>query len=256
MKIHSAVFVKKSFYENKIDITDILFSGLEPKITKNSELESSMIFTFDPSVIDEAILPKRIFKSKKRQAKILQIDLLISFDDNGIISKEIRYRQPEINNEGKNLIKITIPKFEWNYTPKPKDKLETWYNDTVNDGMSGFVDYNDFESWYNLIVADKSCKYCGLKERDCQELVHKGILTSLRFPIYNVTSRGVNRGYWLEIDKKNPKGLYSRENCTPACYFCNNDKSDVFNDSEYSKIMENGWKSYITELISKTNKNG
>ncbi len=254
MKIHSAFFVRKSSYINKIDISDVLFSGLEPSITKDTEILPEMEFTFDPSVIDNSVMPKRIFKSKKRELKILQIDLLISFEENSIISKEIRYRQPEIEKDKNNFIKITTPKkFKWNYTPKSQKQLQNWYNDTVKEGMSGFVDYNDFESWYNLFVADKCCKYCGLKERDCQELIHNGVLTSLRFPIYNVTSRGVNRGYWLEIDKKDPKGIYSRENCNPSCYFCNNDKSDAFSDEEYQEIMEKGRKEFISKLISKIN---
>ena len=256
MKIHSAFFVQKSFYENKIDITEILLSGLYPQITKETEITSGMSFKFDPSVLDQSILPKKIFKSKKRQPKILQIDLLLYFEVNGIISKEIRYRQPEIKKDKKSVIKIAIPKFEWNYTPKSKKQLKTWYDNIEKEGMSGFIDFADFESWYQDIVSDKSCKYCGLKERDSQKLVHNGILTSLRFPIYKITSQGVNRGYWLEIDKKDPKGLYSRQNCNPACYFCNNDKSDVFSDTEYKEIIENGWKGYISKLISNIKKNG
>ena len=143
MKIHSAFFVQKSFYENKIDITEILLSGLDPIITKETEITSGMSFKFDPSVLDQSILPKKIFKSKKREPQILQIDLLISFEDNGIISKEIRYRQPEIKKDKKNIIKIAIPKFEWNYTPKSNEQLKTWYDDTEKEGMSGFIDFAD-----------------------------------------------------------------------------------------------------------------
>ena len=81
MKIHSAFFVRKSSYINKIDISDVLFSGLEPSITMDTEILPEMEYTFDPSVIDNSVMPKRIFKSKKRELKILQIDLLISFED-------------------------------------------------------------------------------------------------------------------------------------------------------------------------------
>ena len=54
------------------------------------------------------------------------------------------------------------------------------------------------------------------------------------------SSQGRTRGVWLEIDRKKPKESYSEDNCVLACYFCNNDKSDVFESAEeYIKFKEN-----------------
>lgn len=67
------------------------------------------------------------------------------------------------------------------------------------------------------------------------------ILTSNRFPQQGKLGRGQSRGVWLEVDRLIPKGNYSPENCVLACYFCNNDKSDVFHGNDY--------KAYITDTV-------
>lgn len=124
---------------------------------------------------------------------------------------------------------------DWKYIERPEQALKTWYNTKVREGISGFENFEDFKDWYSQ---EKVCHYCGLTEVECQEIVHKGILTSNRFPLNGIFARGVNRGYWLEFDRKQPKGKYSRENCVLSCYFCNNDKSDVFTDSQYIEFKK------------------
>ncbi len=128
---------------------------------------------------------------------------------------------------------------EWIYAPKSREQLIQWYNSKVENGISGFESEAQFLQWYSQNISDGKCAYCGLSERDSQRIVHEGHLTSLRFPIYGNATKGGNLGYWLEIDRKNPIGLYSIENCNPSCYFCNNDKSDVFNESQYRQFMRN-----------------
>lgn len=125
---------------------------------------------------------------------------------------------------------------KWKYEIRPEKKLRKWYNKKVKQGISGFGSFDDLKDWYNQ---EKICHYCGLQEKESQEIVHKGILTSNRFPFQGIFSRGVNRGFWLEIDRKEPKGKYSRENCVLSCYFCNNDKSDVFTDTQYEEFRNN-----------------
>ncbi len=125
----------------------------------------------------------------------------------------------------------------WEYKFKSDKQLKDWYDDKVRKGINGFIDFLDFQNWYNDRVKDQSCYYCGLTERESQKIIHNGLLTSKRFPNEGQFSQGVNRGYWLEVDKRNPNGLYSRENCVPSCYFCNNDKSDVFTDIQYREFV-------------------
>jgi hypothetical protein len=49
---------------------------------------------------------------------------------------------------------------------------------------------------------------------------------------------GFNRGFYLEVDRKESKGKYSPRNCVLACYPCNNAKSDIFTYDEFRKIGE------------------
>lgn len=125
----------------------------------------------------------------------------------------------------------------WEYLSKPNKQIEDWYDAKVRKGEIDFIDFEDFSLWYEETVKDKACYYCGLTERESQQIIHLGVLTSKRFPLGGIFARGVNRGYWLEIDRKQPNGNYSRLNCVPACVFCNNDKSDVFTDQQYSEFV-------------------
>lgn len=138
----------------------------------------------------------------------------------------------------------------WEYKEKTKKQLESWYKDKVKQDLNGFESFDDFYSWYEVYVMDGTCFYCGLTERESQKIVHDGLLTSKRFPLGGRFSQGVNRGYWLEIDKRNPKGQYSRENSVPCCYFCNNDKSDVFTDEQYKEFV-NDRPSFLKRLLEK-----
>jgi hypothetical protein len=123
------------------------------------------------------------------------------------------------------------------YEPKKETQLKSWYNNKVSNQKSGFVNETDFLKWYN--DQTKKCFYCGLKEEDSQRIVMTSLLTSKRFPQNGKRSQGKFRGSWLEFDRKKPDGKYSRTNCVLCCYFCNNDKSDVFDDVQYAKFREN-----------------
>ena len=128
------------------------------------------------------------------------------------------------------------------YQPKSIKQLRNSYNNKLSKGVNGFDNFDDFIDWYfnhELVNHELACHYCGLTEKESQELVMTGLITSNRFPQKGVISRGKNRAIWLEIDRLNPKGLYSRDNCVLCCYFCNNDKSDVFGGNEYKKFFQN-----------------
>jgi hypothetical protein len=112
------------------------------------------------------------------------------------------------------------------YHTKSSNQLRNDYNRRNRKKLNNFCDFNDFKNWYDSQI--KICVYCNLIEEDCQKIVATGLLSSNRFPIKGKVYRGRARGMWLEVDRKNPKKKYSRENCVLACYFCNNDKSDVF----------------------------
>jgi hypothetical protein len=190
--------------------------------------------------IPQVLIPTRKYKKKVKNPLKVQVDILISFRQADFVSEYIRFKQPNQNGKKSNsdMIRIITPNIIWTYMPKSKAQLLKWYKNKVDKLISGFIDENDFLCWYDENIKNTKCAYCGLSEQDSQKLVHEGKVKSLRFPIYGTISSGVNRGYWLEIDRKIPTGNYSKENCNPSCYFCNNDKSDVFTDSEYLEFYQ------------------
>jgi len=127
---------------------------------------------------------------------------------------------------------------KWIYREKTEQQLKNWFYQKPKN-KRGFKTFQIFFSWYNEFVKDKNCHYCGISERDIQKLVHYGVIKSKRFPKNGNIKRGVSRGYWLEIDRRNPNGKYYKKNCVPCCYFCNNDKSDIFTEEQYFKFKEN-----------------
>lgn len=120
------------------------------------------------------------------------------------------------------------------YEPKQIDKLKANFSKRKSEGLNSFSNFEDFLDWYNQ--QEKSCYYCGIEEAVVQEIVMKGILKSSRFPKNGKMGQGKSRGVWLEVDRLKPKEDYSRKNCVLACYFCNNDKSDVFHGNDYNKF--------------------
>ena len=126
---------------------------------------------------------------------------------------------------------------KFKYEEKPKNKLKADYSRREKDNLNAFSNFNDFYDWYKK--EQKVCYYCGLTEEESQRLVMTGLLTSNRFPQNGVLGRGQSRGVWLEVDRWDPKGNYSKENCRLCCYFCNNDKSDVFFGDDYKSFMKN-----------------
>lgn len=99
----------------------------------------------------------------------------------------------------------------------------------------------EFLDWYakNLKLG---CYYCGLEIETQIKLIEKGKLKSNRFFKHKFkTTSGKDkfgtRGKSFEVDRKKPKGPYSKDNCVLCCYFCNNDKSDVFVSEDYIKFI-------------------
>jgi hypothetical protein len=123
------------------------------------------------------------------------------------------------------------------YTPRSQKQLLSWYKSRTAKGISDFTDFAHFMTWY--CSQKKICFYCGVEEEVCQILVLVGRLSSNRFPEDGVLARGRCRGVWLEIDRLNPRANYSVNNSALCCYFCNNDKSDIFSAEEYKHFFQN-----------------
>ena len=125
------------------------------------------------------------------------------------------------------------------YTPKDKGQLK-WRYARINIGggkRNEFRSFDDFSDWYQ--EQGKVCHFCGLLEAELQELVLTGKVQSKRFPENGQISWGRARGVWLEIDRLDWSDSYSRDNCVLSCYFCTNDKSDVFDGRTYVLFFQN-----------------
>jgi len=97
-----------------------------------------------------------------------------------------------------------------------------------------FGDFKQFYEWYvnQESIQNGSCYYCGSDEFKIRHLVEK--------KIFGDSKQMINRGRHLEIERKNSKNNdYSPLNCVLACYFCNNDKSDVITEDDYFKYFVN-----------------
>jgi len=133
---------------------------------------------------------------------------------NGKTIKEIQDRIAEI--ESKN---IKLKEFEKKYI----------------ENFSKIFPEEDFEKLLN----QKECHYCKITIEELEKLADKRKL-------FNKT----NRGWTLEIDRLKPNLEYSKENCVMACYWCNNAKTDEFDEEEFKPIgqeIEKIWKKRLEE---------
>lgn len=125
---------------------------------------------------------------------------------------------------------------DYKHLDKTEKQLSSWYNEKFREGKIGNMDFETFQNWYGTNAT--SCHYCGLTALETQKIVRSGKLTSKRFPQNGKHGRGTSRGMWLEVDRYDPNGKYEIGNIVPSCYFCNNDKSDVFHGDHYKKFMK------------------
>jgi len=121
-----------------------------------------------------------------------------------------------------------------------RNRLTNLYYSFKQRGVREFSK-EEFLNWYSENL-DLGCYYCGIEIETQISIIERGKLSSNRFFTYKYKNKiGVEkygtRGKSFEVDRKNPKGPYSIDNCVLCCYFCNNDKSDVFTESQYCNFI-------------------
>jgi 5-methylcytosine-specific restriction endonuclease McrA len=70
----------------------------------------------------------------------------------------------------------------------------------------------------------RNCHYCGIEEDDFCKIWGEYFYG------------GIKRGRILEIDRKDDRRGYDRENCVLACALCNMAKSDKFEYEEFKRV--------------------
>jgi len=99
-----------------------------------------------------------------------------------------------------------------------------------------FASFPSFYDWW--MKQGKVCFYCETEEYKIRELVEAG---RNRNPNGIYSSQMMNRGRYLELERFNSvegHNEYSEGNCLLACYFCNNDKSNVISGDDYTKYFK------------------
>jgi hypothetical protein len=119
-----------------------------------------------------------------------------------------------------------------------------FHNKKELEGFS-FPSFNLFYKWHKSQHAkqDGKCYYCKTEEHIISKL----------FEVKYRNRKRLNRGNHLEVERRDSTtNLYDKDNCVLACYFCNNDKSDIFTESEYLKYLNNRTQ-FLNEEFNKLN---
>lgn len=116
-------------------------------------------------------------------------------------------------------------------------------------GLEGFSfdSFNRFYRWYRIQYQrqEGKCYYCKTDERVISYLFQNKFQNRKR----------KTRGKHLEIERRDAAtNLYNEENCVLACYFCNNDKSDIFGEKEYLEYLQDR-KGFLTTQFERLNDN-
>lgn len=100
-------------------------------------------------------------------------------------------------------------------------ETDLWKADYFKLVFTDKLKEHDFKSFEK----DENCGYC-----------KTSILTIREMMKSNKIFKKNERGYNLELDRKDPNMEYSTQNCIMACYWCNNAKTDEFNADEFDPI--------------------
>jgi hypothetical protein len=99
------------------------------------------------------------------------------------------------------------------------------------------------EAVFNSIGQNTECAYCHITVDEIDFLIDHGQINKKRL-----------RGYNLEMDRKNSNYEYYADNCVMCCYWCNNAKTDEFDEKEYQLMgdaMRRIWQVRLSSVKSK-----
>jgi 5-methylcytosine-specific restriction endonuclease McrA len=110
-----------------------------------------------------------------------------------------------------------------------------------------FASVPDFVDWWHsqFTVQSGSCAYC-----QTSIVVIANLIKAEHLSVRKVRG-GACRGPVLELDRKDPKGPYAPANCALACYYCNNDKSYIYDGDTYRQFFGPARKKHFEFLAAK-----
>lgn len=140
------------------------------------------------------------------------------------------------------------------FVESPEAEFErVWKLAKGKDKITGFGTSDVFVAWWAATMTKQEgrCFYCGARFVDLKELIARGLLGS------RALKAEAFRGANPEPDRQESlgeKNTYSPDNCVLACYYCNNDKSNVYRHSDYKEFIAPAKGKYIEHLMSKLRK--
>ena len=131
-----------------------------------------------------------------------------------VASWQIKYKSDEYNER----IKPIDDKIEIIYKEN-KAEIDKLKKDYINLRFRKIFAQKDFIDLQN----EKKCFYCKITEDNIKDLIAKKQLYK----------KHISRVWTFEIDRRKPNFEYDKKNCVLCCYWCNNAKTDEFDDTEF-----------------------
>lgn len=113
--------------------------------------------------------------------------------------------------------------------------------------LIGFQSSDNLANWWmeRLKAQRGCCDYCQTPISLIKELIAANLLSGR-------SVKGVGlRGPCLELERMDSKGGYTPSNCVLICYYCNNDKSNVYSRKEYIEYLAPSKHKHFVALSTK-----
>ena len=168
------------------------------------------------------------------------------------------------NNPDVNIVKKEIDNL--------KDKFQNKKSQIKKDEGEDEFFYDNFEVFFNWWIADKHgnnaigyknvrenmskcCFYCGVTENKLDWIFKNNSIydtsdkDAYRKGTYHKSKKGDSwNNPFLEIERLDPNGGYTPENCVFACHLCNNAKTDIIEATDFIDNIANGFANYYNTL--------
>jgi hypothetical protein len=118
----------------------------------------------------------------------------------------------------------------------------------IKAGLKGFETAPAFVIWWMTCWnrQEGACCYCETKFSDLDKAIESGKLKQ------SVRGDRIRGGKFPEVERTKSdaeQNVYSAENCALACYYCNNDKSNVYSTEDYRKHLAPAKRRHIELLL-------
>jgi len=124
------------------------------------------------------------------------------------------------------------------YVRYAKDILNNYFGKYNNEKRrDGFKSFRDFLAWW--CKQKNECYYCKI------DAATSGFAFKSR--IFKPKKEAWKNGV-LQIEKKDPNGIYEPDNCVLACPLCNNAKSDMITYPEFKKHFAESFENYWQDI--------